>query len=89
MQLVPRLLGRSNNGNTVLANALLQHEEFATKFKNLLVVLIELLSLYREDADVGFAGVGLSCNGEPPRDLRRLISLRGLSHEQEVEPVFT
>jgi hypothetical protein len=26
---------------------------------------------------------------EPPRDLRRLISLRGLSHEQEVEPVFT
>ncbi len=26
---------------------------------------------------------------EPPRILRRLISLRGLSHEQEVEPVFT
>ena len=27
--------------------------------------------------------------GEPPRVLRRLFSLRGLSHEQEVEPVFT
>ena len=26
---------------------------------------------------------------EPPRVLRRLFSLRGLSHEQEVEPVFT
>ena len=26
---------------------------------------------------------------EPPRILRRLFSLRGLSHEQEVEPVFT
>ena len=26
---------------------------------------------------------------EPPRVLRRLLSLRGLSHEQEVEPVFT
>ena len=25
---------------------------------------------------------------EPPRNLRRLFSLRGLSHEQEVEPVF-
>jgi integrase len=26
---------------------------------------------------------------EPPQVLRRLFSLRGLSHEQEVEPVFT
>jgi len=26
---------------------------------------------------------------EPPRVLRRLFSLRGLSHEQEVKPVFT
>ena len=29
------------------------------------------------------------CLIEPPRVLRRLFSLRGLSHEQEVEPVFT
>ena len=32
---------------------------------------------------------GANENSESPRVLRRLFSLRGLSHEQEVEPVFT
>ena len=31
----------------------------------------------------------LSPSTEPPRNLRRLFSLKGLSHEQEVEPFFT
>jgi transposase len=40
----------------------------------------------RDEPQEAFPGNGKQ--NEPPRVLRRLFSLRGLSHEQEVKPVF-
>jgi hypothetical protein len=70
---------------------------FVTKrFKSFLNNL-ELTDVQRNDGETKFKGVVKTLNQaywnsnsdtEPPRVLRRLFSLRGLSHEQEVKPVF-